>query len=103
MMAFLDSCQRAEAAAEARAYGQDRPVDSDALKNDLWYQQKCLGLIAGEQVRSASYGYADQLTTAVFNTAPTGKAITGFIAEKSWPFLKAAQAELGIPDEPGHR
>jgi hypothetical protein len=103
MMAFLDSCQRAEAAAEARAYGKDQPADPDALKQDLWYQQKCLQLIAGEHVRSASYDYANQLTTALFNAAPTGKAITDFIAKKSWPFFKAAQAELGIPDEPGLR
>ncbi|MGA2830902.1 MAG: hypothetical protein ABSF03_32855, partial [Streptosporangiaceae bacterium] len=62
VLAFLEVCQRAENAAEDRAFGREQRADPDALKHDLWYQQKCTELVAGGHVRSAAFDYADRLT-----------------------------------------
>jgi hypothetical protein len=113
VLAFLDVCQRAENAAEDRAFGREqragpgwsisrsprKPVlpDLDALKQDLWYRQKCIELVAGEDVQSAAFDYAKRLTAALFDAAPTGTKIFGFISDKRLPFIDAARAELKIP------
>jgi hypothetical protein len=99
VLAFLAICQRVEGAAEARAFGREPSGDLDALKQDLWYQQKCIELVAGNSVRSAAFTYAKWLTTAIFDDAPTGAAIFDFIAQQRLPFINAAQTELEIPRE----
>jgi len=97
VLAFLDVCQRAENAAEDRAFGREQRADPDALKHDLWYRQKCIELVAGEDVQSTAFDYADRLTVALFDAAPTQTEVFGFIAEERLPFLNAARAELGVP------
>jgi hypothetical protein len=98
VLAFLEGCQRAEHAAEDRAFSREQRADLDALKHDLWYLQKCIELVAGRHVRSAAFKYAKQLTDALFETAPTGREIFDFIAKKRLPFIEAARTELGIPE-----
>ena len=99
VLAFLEGCQRAEQAAEDRAFRHEQRADPDALKHNLWYQQKCITLVAGPHVRSAAFRYAERLTDAIFHDAPTGDGIFGFISEERDPFIEAVREELGIPEE----
>jgi len=83
VLTFLESCQRAEQAAEDRAFRHERRADPDVLKHDLWYKQKCIELVAGRRVRSAAFEYANQLTAAFFGDVPTGDGIFGFIGRET--------------------
>jgi hypothetical protein len=92
--AFLASCQRVEQAAEGRVLGREQP-DPTELTQDMWYRQKCIELVAGKLVRSASFDYANRLMQATYGQVRTDVDVYGFIAEMRLPFLEAAKAELG--------
>jgi hypothetical protein len=93
---FLLSTRRAERTAALFKESGRRPADSEAISDEMWHMQKCLTLVAAQQLRDASQLYADRLNQALWHGIPEDASVWEYIDKQRHQFMQAARAELGI-------
>jgi hypothetical protein len=95
---FLLAARRAERTAALFKESGRRPADSEAISDEMWHMQKCLTLVAAQQLRDASQSYAGRLNQALWHGVPEDASVWEYIDKQRHQFMQEARAELGIED-----
>jgi hypothetical protein len=97
ILAFLDACQKVEAAAEDLYQKHDRDEATvPALTHYMWLQQKYVDIICGPMLRNTAFLLTERLHSAAYTRPDT--PVWEWVNERRGPFLEAARIELTEPE-----
>jgi hypothetical protein len=98
ILAFLETAQTVEQAAEHLYQNGSRPDDTVSRTHRMWFRQKCIELACSAELNDRAIDYSWRMHEACYKDLPKGMPVWDYIAEKRNPFLAAARTELGIAE-----